>query len=97
MYALGKGAKVDGERAENWLKRAADQGATDAQYRLGILYAEGTIVPRDETRAYVWLSVAALAGNREAEALRERLVQTLDPARIEQAQQRIRRIVEQRR
>ncbi|RLA44868.1 MAG: hypothetical protein DRR06_08655 [Gammaproteobacteria bacterium] len=96
MYALGKDAEVDGERAENWLKRAADQGATDAQYRLGILYTEGTIVPKNETQAYVWLSVAALAGDREAEEQRKRLAQALDPARIELAQQQIRRILEQR-
>lgn len=97
MYARGEGTQVDGERAENWLTRAAEQGSVDAQYSLGLLYDEGSIVPRDETQAYVWLSVAALSGNREAEARRDGLAQSIDPAWIEQSQQRIRRIVEQRR
>jgi len=97
MYALGKGIEVDGQLAESWLKRAAEQGVSDAQYRLGVLYAEGTLVAKDETEAYVWLSLAALAGNREAEARRDRLEQALAPARIEEAQQRIRRIIEQHR
>jgi len=97
MYARGEGVQVDGEHAESWLKRAAEQGVVDAQYRLGLLYDEGNIVPRDETQAYVWLSVAALAGNHEAEVRRDGVAQSLDPERIEQSQQRIRRIVEQRR
>lgn len=41
------------------LKKAAEAGEPDAQARLGVMYAKGEGVERNETEAYKWLSLAA--------------------------------------
>ena len=37
--------------AVNWYRRAADQGHADAQFNLGVSYADGEGVPQDFTSA----------------------------------------------
>ena len=49
---------------------AAHRGEVDAQYALGMIYAEGRGVPIDLARAHYWLSVAVAQGDRDAELLR---------------------------
>jgi TPR repeat protein len=56
------------------LRAEAMKGDHDAQYGLGLVYAEGRGVEQDEVEAYAWLSVAALDGDPDAEALREVVV-----------------------
>ena len=41
--------------AAKWYRLAADQGDSDAQYRLGLMYMMGQGVPPDDVRAHVWL------------------------------------------
>jgi TPR repeat protein len=41
------------------LRRAAERGDDEAQYRLGIAYRDGVGVPQDDIEAHVWLSLAA--------------------------------------
>jgi hypothetical protein len=41
------------------LKCKAEQGSADAQYNLGVLYANGQGVPQDYVRAYMWYNLAA--------------------------------------
>ena len=64
------------------------QGDTDAQYGLGLVYAEGRGVDQDEVEAYAWLSVAMLQGDPEAENLRNVMLQTIDLERIQEATER---------
>ena len=45
--------------------RAADQGDTDAQYRLGMCYEEGAGVERDTAKAVEWYKRAADLGDVE--------------------------------
>lgn len=49
---------------------AAQRGEVDAQYALGMVYAEGRGVPIDLARAHYWLSLAVAQGDRDAELLR---------------------------
>jgi TPR repeat protein len=49
---------------------AAGRGEVDAQYALGMVYAEGRGVPVDLARAHYWLSLAVEQGDRDAELLR---------------------------
>lgn len=48
-------------------RREAQAGDPAAQYNLGILYAQGTGVPRDYTTAAAWFRKAAQGGIREAQ------------------------------
>lgn len=54
---------ADAERARALLKKAADVGYVEAQYRLGRLYAEGIGVQQDYFRAAEWLKLAANVGH----------------------------------
>jgi site-specific DNA recombinase len=51
MYAQGHGVPQDDARAVEWLRKAADQGNADAQFDLGVMYAQGrgarTIDPKE--------------------------------------------------
>ena len=49
---------------------AAQQGEVDAQYAMGLIYADGRGVPIDLARAHYWLSMAVAQGDRDAELLR---------------------------
>ncbi len=45
-------------------------GDADAQYALGLIYAEGRGIAEDPVEAYAWLSLAVMQGDRDAETLR---------------------------
>jgi hypothetical protein len=50
--------------AKKWLCRAADTGYSEAQYRLGLLYENGSEgVPKDSLRAYMWYQISVSAGD----------------------------------
>jgi TPR repeat protein len=46
---------------------AAEQGAPQAQFSMGVLYANGDGVPRDERRAAAWYRSAAEQGDASAQ------------------------------
>jgi TPR repeat protein len=50
--------------------REAHEGDIDAQYGLGLIYAEGRGVPQDDATAFYWLTRAVEQGDRDAETLR---------------------------
>ena len=52
------------------VREAALRGEVDAQYALGLIYAEGRGVPEDLAQAHYWLSLAIDQGDRDAELLR---------------------------
>lgn len=52
------------------LLQAAEQGDVDAQYGMGMVYADGRGMPVDEVRAFFWLTRAIEQGDRDAETLR---------------------------
>ena len=49
----------------------ADQGNADAQYNLGVMYANGEGVPENDVMAYVWFSVSATQGTESARENRD--------------------------
>jgi len=48
----------------------AERGDVDAQYAVGLIYAEGRGVEPDPVQAYYWLTRAIEQGDRDAERLR---------------------------
>ncbi|MEC7396443.1 MAG: hypothetical protein VX639_04760, partial [Pseudomonadota bacterium] len=62
----GLGLKADGVQAAVWYRRAAMQDEVLAYRSLGMLYAIGHLVPRDDAKALFWLS---LIKDKEAEGL----------------------------
>ena len=51
--------------------QAARQGDVDAQYGMGLIYAEGRGVEQDEARSFYWLTRAIEQGDNGADVLRK--------------------------
>lgn len=52
------------------IRDAAERGEMDAQYAMGLVYAEGRGVEIDLARAHFWLSLAIAQGDTDADQLR---------------------------
>jgi TPR repeat protein len=59
--------KKDPVQAVEWWVRAAEQGHADAMGNLGVMYTEGSGVPRNDLKGVDWLRRASAAGNVHAE------------------------------
>jgi hypothetical protein len=57
-----------GANAIDWYRTAAEQGNSDAQYALGVMYADGQGVPQNYTQAVEWYRKAAERGNANAQS-----------------------------
>jgi hypothetical protein len=92
MYEDGKGVAADPALALYWYRKAAEQGDTAAQAKIGSAYALGKGAPRDYVQAYVWLDVAAGSGSTgvgggldETVLARNAMVAHLSPTQIADA------------
>jgi serine/threonine protein kinase len=66
-YYWGQGIQRDLALAAEWYRKAADKGHVQAQYSLGVAYADGAGVPRDEVEGLRWLRRAAIQGVEDAQ------------------------------
>ena len=69
MYYEGEGVPKDYSQAENWYRKAAEQGFAPAQNNLGLMYDNGSYpqVPIDHSEAEIWYRKAAEQGFAEAQ------------------------------
>ncbi len=70
---------------EKW-RPLAEQGDADAQYGLGVMYAEGLGVPQDFVQAHMWFNLAGAGGYEPAPELRAIMAKHLTPAQVAEAQ-----------
>ena len=70
LYSSGNAAydRTDYAAAMIWYRKAADQGYTAAQVKIGSLYENGQGVPKDSGMAREWMAKAANAGDASARA-----------------------------
>ena len=73
--------KNDPEHVEQ-VREKAEAGNVDAQYALGLMYAEGRGIKQDDIQAYVWLSRAVDQGDQDAATLRYVLLSQMEPRQI---------------
>lgn len=71
----------DPEAAARFLAQA-EQGDVDAQYAMGLIYAEGRGIAQCEARAFYWLTRAVEQGDRDADLLRQVLSATMTDAQF---------------
>jgi len=64
------------------VREKAEAGNMDAQYALGLMYAEGRGIKQDEIQAYIWLSRAVDQGDQDAATLRYVLLSRMEPRQI---------------
>jgi TPR repeat protein len=82
MYYKGEGVPQDYETAVKWYTRAADQGDSNAQHYLGVMFANGQGVPEDFIYAHMWFSISALNGNANGRKFREIIEKRMIAAQI---------------
>lgn len=75
----------DPEAAEEFL-HAARKGDVDAQYGLGLIYAEGRGVEQDEARSFYWLTRAIEQGDEDAAVLRRVVAASMTAEQFAQAE-----------
>lgn len=64
LYSNGSAVPKDNLQAVVWFTKAADQGDSEAEYRLGEIYSQGDEgVPRDHDRGLALMTKAADQGN----------------------------------
>ena len=64
LYFKGRGVPNGYAEALAWYRQAAGQGHPVAQYRLGVMYAEGWAGEFDAIRAYKWFTLALRGRDR---------------------------------
>jgi len=72
---------------------AAEQGSTEAQYNLAVMYATGKGVPQDYIHAHMWWNIAASSGYEVAAENRDILARKMTSADISAAQKLARECV----
>jgi len=88
LYSAGKGGVPhDDEQATRWVRASASQGYALAQARLGTLYATGQGMDKDDKRAYFWLTLAFLHGDKSIEKLRTEEAAKLSAADVSSTDQ----------
>jgi TPR repeat protein len=68
-----------------WNTNAAKQGLVDAQYNLGVMYANGSGTPKNKVLAYVWWNIAAAQGSKNAANNRNLIEKDMAPNQIAEA------------
>ncbi|MEZ0224851.1 MAG: tetratricopeptide repeat protein [Alphaproteobacteria bacterium] len=83
-HATPHNAAPDLEQAEKWYRKAAEQGNTEAQYRLGSLYYRGKGGLRQNyEEAYFWFILAAKAGSKPFAIDRDETARHLTDEQVE--------------
>ena len=68
------------------IEAAAQSGAADALFELGMLYATGKEIAADLVVAHKWFNLAALRGNKEALQHRIEVAREMSAEQIDEAQ-----------
>ena len=70
IYEMGIGVSADFQEALNWYMKAAEQGDSNGQYNVGMMYRDSfysEIIDQDYKEAIKWLSMAAKQGHDDAQ------------------------------
>ena len=66
MYMENEVVEKDIVTGIKWIKQAAENGHSEAQFQLGLCYEEGIGVHRNVNDAIFWYRKASLQGHEEA-------------------------------
>ncbi|MEO5363071.1 MAG: sel1 repeat family protein [Magnetococcus sp. DMHC-8] len=73
------------QEANQKLRQAAEHGNAEAQFELGMRYAEGKGMPKDLVQAHMWMNLAASQGKESAIRMHDELARRMTPAQNAQA------------
>jgi uncharacterized protein len=86
VYDRGIIVARDYAEAIKWFRKVAEHGNSVAQRELGELYAKAQGASHDDVTAYMWFSLAAAQGDKEARASLNGIERKLTAGQLEQAQ-----------
>lgn len=90
LYDDGYDRPRDVKLALHWYRRAALNGSRDAQVQLGFIYASGRgTVAQSPVQAFVWFSMAANNGAKNAALYRDKVANFLSAGELAEAQQQL--------
>ncbi len=69
IYQDGRSAQPGQTQADHWVRDAAAQGHTGAQWFLGFMLANGVGIPQNDTEAFKWSQLAARQGHAGAQSI----------------------------
>ena len=69
---------------------AAQGGAADALFELGLMYCSGREVALDLVQAHKWFNLAAVRGNADAKAYRQEISGEMSKSQVAEAQRQAR-------
>jgi uncharacterized protein len=69
---------------------AAEGGAADALYELGLMYCAGREVELDLVQAHKWFNLAAVRGNQDAKVYRQEISSEMTKDQVAEAQRQAR-------
>jgi len=95
MYYQGNGVMSDLAKAQDWMRKAAQNNHSQAQYNLGIMLANGHGSSANLVEAYAWLKISSNNGYSAAEDSVKQLGAELSSSEKEQAEERISQIKEE--
>ena len=84
-YYKGQGVPQNYKEAAKWFRLSAEQGDTMAQTSLGKMYYDGNGVKQDKVYAYMWWNVAISLGNKIAAKARDKFLNSMTQAQLEEA------------
>ena len=73
-------APLPAQDTPDLFRQAAEQGNADAQFNLGVMYANGRGVLKDATLAHMWLNIAGANGSEIAREWRDTISDSVSPA-----------------
>lgn len=93
-YMSGDGFPQDNKQAIYWIRKAAEQGHTDAQRYMGWFYREAHVgmpfFQPDISEAYKWFTLAADQGKDVlGQKYLERLLPTMTPEQLQEGERRL--------
>jgi len=65
-YHNGFGVRQDDKQALYWYRKAAEQGSSEAQYNLGVMYLKGQGVRQSKIVAKEWFKKACANGDKQS-------------------------------
>ena len=86
MFDTGQGVPQNHAEAVKWFRLAADQGNANAQFNLGLMYANGQGVPQNYVIAHMWYNLAGAGGDEDGRKNRDRVAKETTVAQIAEAQ-----------
>ena len=90
----GNGVPADWRRGSELIRQSALAGFAPGQFRLGVLYMVGdATMPKDDIESLAWFIVAADAGSKVAQDLRDKRTELLGREAVRQAIKRSRALL----